>query len=445
MTSVREHFEREAAEYLDRLEAQIAAGTPDVEQLRRHSRGLRGEAQMAREDRVQEVAASLESAVRAFATGSLGWSGDVRERASRTLDDIRFLIAADETPAELEERVARAVERWKEVGIGPAVPGSAGAADVRPQLDEFSRFASVELGAIVAELDGAFARLDVEPGAREPITAVLRRQRALLGAAHVDRLGPAAGTLRALDQVGRVAAAPGSRIPDAELRTFLQAARDALSAALAVVGRGDTPGDDPAFDRLADARRRVLPSYDERAGAAAAADGGAEEEFPVEVLNYFRSESAAILRHLDRIAAELTGSPPEGIAALRSDARSALSGLRDTATTFGFHSVARRAEELLARSGHIAPGELHHFVERLREEVDAGPGEGRPRPAAPGATAADAAAADEAVPIEELLYRGDRALQRALELRGQMEAALAGEDGRRLLDELFELIRLARS
>ena len=52
-----------------------------------------------------------------------------------------------------------------------------------------------------------------------------------------------------------------------------------------------------------------------------------------------------------------------------------------------------------------------------------------------------------AVSIQDYVYRGDRALARALELRPELERALAAGDARAaaLVAELFDLIELARS
>lgn len=50
---------------------------------------------------------------------------------------------------------------------------------------------------------------------------------------------------------------------------------------------------------------------------------------------------------------------------------------------------------------------------------------------------------EEVVPIRELEYRGQTALQRAIELRDQMRARGAVDDA--LLQELYDLLDLARA
>ena len=61
----------------------------------------------------------------------------------------------------------------------------------------------------------------------------------------------------------------------------------------------------------------------------------------------------------------------------------------------------------------------------------------------------DALIGDPVVPVDELLYRGARAMARAEEIRGQLSGILAEpsvelERLRPLLDELFDLVPLAR-
>jgi hypothetical protein len=60
---------------------------------------------------------------------------------------------------------------------------------------------------------------------------------------------------------------------------------------------------------------------------------------------------------------------------------------------------------------------------------------------------APAITANDVVPIDELLYRGDAALRRAQELRAELERVVPASDraARESLDELFDLVRLASS
>lgn len=70
-----------------------------------------------------------------------------------------------------------------------------------------------------------------------------------------------------------------------------------------------------------------------------------------------------------------------------------------------------------------------------------------PAPALAGAAATGAGAGVDVMPIEALVYRGERALRRALELRGDIDAiAAAGANGDprlpALLREVFDLVEL---
>lgn len=389
MASLREFFEREAGEYLERLDKLLAAdgGNPDTGEFQRLCRALRGSAQMAREGRVQDVASVLESAARGLSASTLRWTADLRERVRHTLDDLRMLVAADGTPDVLEERVVRAVERWREAGVEPAArptasvsaPAAAAAAgpgepathaagvaaivDAPSGADDFFRYAAVEVAAVVAELNVALPEVEKDRRRREPIVSILRRERALLGAADLDRLGPVARVLRALDEVSRVAAQPGGEIQDLVVE-FLRETRELLVIAPPLLKRGKVPEEQPSLQHLFTLRDQIIEGH-----GAAVPPLAAEDDFPVEVVNFFRTESRTILDRIERVSRELASISEDRAGGLRDDVRSALTALRDTARTFGFAGAATQAEHALGRVTRAAPNELREIVSGLRRAM----------------------------------------------------------------------------
>jgi chemotaxis protein histidine kinase CheA len=120
---LHEYFASEATEYLDRLESLLATpGRPDLEQLLRLARGVRGSAQMAGADTLVAVAERLEEGLRAVQADHVAWSDDLRAISAGTVADLKILVRASSRwgPAE-EARVRAAIDRWNEAeGVATA-------------------------------------------------------------------------------------------------------------------------------------------------------------------------------------------------------------------------------------------------------------------------------------------------------------------------------------
>ena len=197
-------------------------------------------------------------------------------------------------------------------------------------------------------------------------------------------------------------------------------------------------------------------------GDVAALDGApAHEELPIEVVNFFRSEAGALVDRIERMVGERPQWTGDRSRAAQRELRDTVTALRDLAATFGFSAATAGAERLLDALDREDP--VDGLVAELRRLVTSEV-PGRPVPPAgsteparpeapapdrtPAATALSAGEQDavDVVPIEDLLYRGEAALRRALELRPAIER-LAGTDAaaRETVDELFDLIRLGLS
>lgn len=339
MPTLREFFTTEAADYIAQLTAAVQrfdTGGGDAAELHRHTRGLRGSAQMAREDRVYRAAVGLEAASRALTNGLVNWTEDISTRIRRTLEDIDALVKGGETDDMAEGRLKRTLERWRELGVDVPNEG-AGYGGTAPQLSEASRqfqqFAAHEVAGVITEMEMGIETLTRDPRNRDPLKAILRRQRALLGAARLQEIPVVSEALRATEDMTRVIAKLNVPVKEEWLAVF-RSARDVLKAAVEPLQRGEMPGSTPALSKLRTLRQELLDRY--------------------------------------------------------------------------------------------------------------GEGEAVPVTAAPTAAAVAAATAtDEVVPIEQLVYTGERALQRALELQPELER-IAGENAqaREAVSEVFDLIRL---
>ncbi len=365
MATLREFFVTEAADYLTQLAnavQQMDTGSGDARELHKQTRALRGSAQMAREDRVYRAALSLEAAARSVAAGIVTWSDDISTRIRRTLEDVEALVKGEEQDEVAEGRLKRALERWQDMVELP-VETTQSAAPASEASRQFQQFAAHEVSGIVNEMEAGLVTLASDPRNRDPLKAILRRQRALLGAARLDEIAVVAEAMRATEDMTRVIAKLNVPVKEEWLGVF-RSARDVLKAAIDPLRRGEAPGPTPALSKLRTLRQELLDRYGE-------------------------GEAVAIIG----------GPAPAPAPAPEHEAR-------------------------------VTPLPL-------------------PRPAPPrpdpvrNAPAPTPAPDDGIIPIDALLYSGQKALERALELQPAFER-IAGEDpeAREQVKELFDLIRL---
>lgn len=487
MATLREYFLKEAPEYLGRLDELAVLAAPEREELLRTVRALRGAAQMAREERVRRVASALEVAAREISRGARPWDDDTRARVRDTVADLRALATAGEGDASVSARGEQALARWREVGVAPeeSAPQQAGVA-VGPSDDELRLFVVSEGRGIIAELEHAIPALTRSPVGRDPLKAILRRQRALLGSAGLERYPVIAGTLQAVEDATRTVARQNLAVEGDWLALYRQA-HTVLGESIARVEAGGTA--DPASasyvelralrDRLIASRRDETPFQPPTTPAGDAA----------ELVGFFRTEASKLLDRVERMAGAFAAATDDRRTSLRQELGEALNALRDTSRTFGFEEPARAAEQALSRLAEAASTTLLGTVERLREIIHAATEEpigaavasaaapaappaiapamaaapgSAPAPtsgasplaaatptagAAPASPPAPAITAADVVPIERLLYRGDAAVRRAQELRAELERVVPASDraARESLEELFDLVRLAMS
>jgi len=117
----------EYVEHLDGLVAKAAGGPPELEGFIRNARALRGSATMAKVGGVADVASALERVARALQSGALTWNDALRGAAVAAVDDLKILIRGVRTWGESE--TTRAAARSHELaGFAPAAAAAGSAA-----------------------------------------------------------------------------------------------------------------------------------------------------------------------------------------------------------------------------------------------------------------------------------------------------------------------------
>jgi HPt (histidine-containing phosphotransfer) domain-containing protein len=126
-----DYFAVEAAEYLVRLARLLAQPEgPELAELVRLARAIRGGAQLAELDPIARVAERLETAGRRAISGDLAWTEAMRALSLLTVADLQQLVdTLGRWGPEEADRATRAVRRWDE-------PLSAAAAPAPPVADE---------------------------------------------------------------------------------------------------------------------------------------------------------------------------------------------------------------------------------------------------------------------------------------------------------------------
>ncbi len=455
MAIVRDFFRTEADECLRRLEELLeaaATGSLDAPELLRVARLLRGSAQMAREEEVASVARALETVARGVVSDVVAWDEELAARVRSTVADLQALVESTEPQPDRGARAARAkraLDRWVQPAAPAAPPTPAADAD-----EEFQDFAAREVASIGAEMDRCLPVLVREPRNREPLKAILRRQRALLGATRVDDLPPVAEALRAIDRICRLIARQDVPVEGDWLELF-RTARRVLAESVEGMVAGTPPATTPSLEPLRRIRDGLLGRYGVlQEPQRAQMPAGVEP--PKNVGEFFLHEAGVLIGRIERMAGDLERATPDRQLVLRRELQGALAALRDTALGLGFGRSAQMAETALARVGGATASEVLDLLPKLRETVEsdqpvsvaaargAAEGDGAAAGGAGQGAASHrpAAGADGVVPVSALVYRGPALLKRAEELRPVIERALDGhEDALRALEELYDLIR----
>jgi chemotaxis protein histidine kinase CheA len=491
-------FHAEAREYLDAIEAFLAAESFEAGGFVAASRALRGSATMARVPRIPEVALVFERIANGVRDGEVHWSAAVRRDLTDAVIDLRaFVSAAARWTSEDDRRATRQIATLRgHLPAGSSTPPVTNAGGGTTPV-----FIALQSSAIAADIEKFLGN----PEHRGIVDDVVTRVRSLRGIAGVSDHPPLGEVADAVEKALREMA------PDAFLR---EADIELLQSAAAVFRRASadlrTRG---SFDRAA-------PEVDRFARSVVAAETLVDHEVPVvriEELFYtdagphlvqrgaapsrsaearFRDEVVARAEHLRRLVAEArVAMDPFTRERVRRDLKAHLSRMDDFARSYGAQQVASVVSEVAAldqfddptvldtiesvartlTTPGISTDEMERRVavrERVRHETPSPAIPSVPPPVARGrrggahsgaelhallgtslsslasleeAPLAEPSRIDEdvIVPVESLLYRGEAALDRAREVRDAMR--VHGRADEESLTELYDLLELART
>lgn len=485
-------FTLEATEYVDTLDALVSRAVqapPDAAAFVRAARALRGSATMARQSGIAEVAHGVERLARQVGEGQLAWDAATRGVAVAAVDDLKILVRGVRSWGTVEE--SRAGARIAELErVAPRVV----ATKARGRGSEFLAHATADAAAGLLE----YAE---NPGSADSFATVMRAVRALRGVAALRDLPPLAEVVDAVD----AAAKPieiGQDTATAERRRLFRTAARVLLEGGDAVRRGSVPPTDSLAVREFVLAAESLRGHEREAddvvpiAALFPDDAGAEPlqrapNPPTTAAQRFRLEVVSQAEHLRRLVgdARAAGDPAtrdrvgrELRAAVRTLARAAQSfAAVEIANVFlaaerGAAALEPRALDALDEAGALladqratpesAAPRFLTLAQRLASTTPAARARQAAAAAAPppkGAALRDLLASgiagleplgetrlaaplvgddDDVVPIDELLFRGREALQRAIEIGDDLRRAGRAPD-HDVLDELYDLLQLA--
>ncbi|MGQ0715365.1 MAG: Hpt domain-containing protein [Gemmatimonadaceae bacterium] len=495
-------FILEANDSIDRLDATIsraATAGPDVDVLLRHARTLRGSSTMARQNGIAEVAGGIERVARALRDGEIRWDQSLHAALVAAVDDLKLLLRSVRNWSSADER--RAQSRTAELGrLTPDTPRRAPAptpgggnaflvaetGDIADALEQLVRRPG-ERDALetalrhVRTLRGVASVRDVPP-LPEVVDAAERAAKPLeLGVITTPtpkQLAVLTAAAMALRRISTELA--GGRTPDPsspEIRQFASAV-----AALA--------DDAPQADHIVP----IAALFHGDPGPHVVSTSPHPPTTPSE---RFRMEVVSQAEHLRRLVADAQQArDPASRERLGRELRVALRALEAGAMSFAEERVARIAKGASLSAASLEPNALDALdrlaalladpriasedLARELEQIGRAPQQPAASPAAPPAAAARTPARARAmtptgrelkeflgkgietlgrlqdqplreatllpdetvVPIQELLYRGRAAVERAVMLRNELRRR-GGTPPQEVVEELYDLLDLA--
>src|SRR5260370_259799 len=465
-------FALEAGGYLERLDALLAQGdSPSADELVRLARALRGSALMANQPAIARAAAGLEALARAVREGRGGWDPQTKQLAVRGVDDLKIFVRG--APSWTEGDAAKGeglAGEGEQVAGGPAAQGRAAEAI---GLDAGAlAFVAREGAAIASALDRAAQALRANPLAHDALQHVLRAIQPLRGLAAVNALPPLPDLLdgieRAIAELSRSGIEPPANV--AEL--FQSGATAIARAAREVAERGRPDPDGPDFRQFAGLSVKFMDSEPDvvSIGSLYYSDSGphiVSRGVPTtRPSSLGRLELVSHGDHLRQAADSLERAPSATQRELR--AHTLGTTFRALATAGGgvlAGTVARFALAAAGAAGARGPPPAAGAPDAVAEpagrvgswaayqRLAAGPiGPASLDALLAGAEGGASGPAREAgrgaagepgvVDMRTLVYRGERALARAQELRAAAKQA-SGDTLRALIEEVCDLVALA--
>src|SRR5437660_415060 len=429
-------FALEAGEYLERLDGMLAKGdSPSADEIVRLARALRGSALMASQPAIARAAAGLEVLARAVREGRRAWDPQTQQLALRAVDDMKIFVrrAGSWTDADTAKAEALAVELEQVAGRPSAQIRAVEALG----LEAGARaFVAREGAAIAGALERAAQALRANPRTHDPLQHVMRALQPLRGLAALTDLPPLPDLLegieRAIGELSRSGIEPPANVAD----LFQGAAGAIARAAREVAERGRPDPEGPDFRQFAGLLVKFMESEPDAVsiGSLYYSDSGphiVSRGVPAARPSTLgKLELVSHGEHLRQAADSLERAPSAapGVPGVKAaPAPRHEPAMPETPDLVGSWAAYQRLSEAGIGSASLA---------ELIAGVESAPA--APTPGSPLA----AAAAPATVDVRALLYRGDRALQRAQELRAAAKRA-SGDELRALVDEVCDLVALA--
>jgi chemotaxis protein histidine kinase CheA len=486
-------FILEANDSIDRLDAAVSGattGAPDIELLLRHARTLRGSSTMARQNGIAEVAAGIERVARTLRDGEARWSQALHAALVAAVDDLKLLLRSVRNWSTADERRAQA--RTAELArLAPDAPRRT----PTPSTGGGSAFLVAETGDIADALEQVVRR----PGEREALDAALRHVRTLRGVASLRDVPPLPEVVDAIERAAKPLEIGAITTPTVKQLALLTAAAMVLRRISTELGGGRRPdANSPEVRQFAAAAAALAdeaPQADHIVPIAALfhADSGphvvsTSPNPPTTPSERFRMEVVSQAEHLRRLVADAKQSrDPASRDRLGRELRVALRALEAGAMSFAEERVARIARAAASSGASLEPRVLESLDRlaslladpRLKSEdlarqleqigqppqpAKAEPAPSRNRTMTPTGRELKefldrgietlgrlqdkplrepTPLPDEAiVPIQDLLYRGRAAVERALVLRDELRRR-GGSPRQDVIDELYDLLDLA--
>lgn len=488
----------EATEYVDALDQLLTspASSPDANALLATARALRGSSTMAKVDPISELSLAVEQIAIRSRDFELPWSQELYRSLRGCVDDLRMLVRgvrvwSDREQARADERLADLRRHLPNETRRPTPPTSEATTPV---------FVALQAAAIAAGLDTFLA----SPVQRRALDDAVGRSRTLRGIAGIADFPPLADVADAVERTAR-RLMPDATLALEERELFQAAAAVFGRAAdqLRAAGRLEPPVEESA--RLARAVSALeAPSAPAppvvRIDHLFFADEGPHVVQrsgtpPMSAEQRLHRELLSRAEHLQRLVGESRiATDPVARARAARELKGSVRELETIAASFGAHQVAAFFADAGRDADILAPSELDALasaarlatapfttLDELEQRIAVVQRNRRLTPAAAQAAVTHAATvgrsatptgrelqdllatgleglsslesepliepapveSETVLPIDDLLYTGDAALLRAIELRDALRdrGTAPGE----ALEELFDLLDLARS
>src|SRR6266571_4694790 len=499
-------FALEAGEYLERLDGALAqTDVASADELVRLARALRGSALMANQPAIARAAAGLETLARAVREGRRAWDPATTQLAVRSVDDLKIFVrragAWTDADTAKAESLAQELEHLAGRPSAPVRAAEAIGLDAGTRA-----FMAREGAAIASALDRAAQALRANPLAHDSLQQVLRALQPLRGLAAVNDLPPLPDLLegieRAIGELARSGIEPPANVAD----LFQAAATAIARSARDVAERGRPDPDGVEFRKFADlivkfmesepdvvsvgslyysdsgphivtrgvpvARSATLGRREAVASGIATSDptGFAAELRRVGdlLVRSTAGDEAAVAAELDALTAAIRalrgGAPgvPLPVVPIESLAPAAVRAATPPSPPPSPPRAQRPATDQAAPETADLVGSWAMYQRMTGagigpaslDELTAGASQTPPRshPRSPALSldttrpvsepATPGAAEPPVIDIRLLLYRGERALKRAQELRAAARQA-SGDALRVLVEEVCDLVALA--